>query len=295
MAVVNVVVIHGIGDLRTTGQSYSQPLQDKIRQYLGMADPDALAFHEVNWSDIGDAEENDLIRNKYVLPDAIFPGAGSIWPPNHALGEVLDSVLNASEQARRFLLTGVGDVLIYLSTKGGNAIRQRMIDVILTLRDTLRAQDPTRSTHYVSIVAHSLGSVVAYDTCALFANELRDRVQGLGLSHFFTMGSPLALFTLLQYGGEATHYANRGVYLDRPDRSGEWLNFYDQQDPIAFPLKHVYPPLPGVACREYTIQDIRVQTGTFHAHTNYFKNDRIASEIAKRLRLDYQKDRTGRT
>ncbi len=290
MAVVNVVVIHGIGDLRTTTRSYSQPLQEKIRRHFGVSDPEALAFHEVNWSDIGDAEENDLIRNKYVLPDATLPGARSIWPPNHALGEVLDSMFNASEQARRFLLTGVGDVLIYLTAKGGNAIRQRLLDVILGLRDTLHTQDPRRSTHYVSIVAHSLGSVVAYDTCALLATELRDQVQGLGLSHFFTMGSPLALFTLLQFGGKAMHYAERGVYLDRPDGSGEWLNFYDQQDPIAFPLKHVYPPLPGVAGRTYTIQDLRVQTGTFHAHTNYFENDRIASEIAKRLRVDYHKD-----
>lgn len=291
MAVVNVIVIHGIGDLRKAGQPYSQPLQDNIRKHFSVNDPDALAFHEVNWSDIGDEEENDLIRNKRVLPDATLPGAGSIWPLNHALGEVLDSVLNASEQARRFMLTGVGDALIYLTSKGGTAIRQRLIDVILNVRDQVMAQYPQRTNHYVTIVAHSLGSVVAYDTCALLASELREQVGGLGLSHFITMGSPLALFTLLQYGGRATHYAQRGVYLDRPDASGQWLNFYDQQDPIAFPLKHVYPPLPGVPGRMYTIQDQRVQTGTFHAHTNYFNNDRIAAEIAKRLRADYDRDR----
>ncbi len=291
MAVVNVIIIHGIGDLRKAGESYSQPLQDNIRKHFGIADPDALAFHEVNWSDIGDAEENDLILNKHVLPDATLPGAGSIWPPNHALGEVLDSVLNVSEQARRFILTGVGDALIYLTAKGGAAIRQRMIDVVLRVREQVLAQRPERANHYVTVVAHSLGSVVAYDTCALLASVLREQVRGLGLSHFITMGSPLALFTLLQYGGKAMHYAQRGVYLDRPDGSGMWLNFYDQQDPIAFPLKHVYPPLPGVPGRMYTIRDQRVQTGTFHAHTSYFINERIAAEIAKRLRADYEQDR----
>ena len=291
MAVVNVIVIHGIGDLRKADQPYSQPLQDNIRKHFGVDAPDALAFHEVNWSDIGDEEENELIRRKKVLPDATLPGAGSLWPLNHALGEVLDSMLNASEQARRFMLTGVGDALIYLTSKGGTAIRQRLIDVVLNVREQVMAQYPERTNHYVTIVAHSLGSVVAYDTCALLASELREQVSGLGLSHFITMGSPLALFTLLQYGGRATHYARRGVYLDRPDASGQWLNFYDQQDPIAFPLKHVYPPLPGVPGRTYTIQDQRVQTGTFHAHTNYFNNDRIAAEIAKRLRIDYEQDR----
>ena len=290
MAVVNVVVIHGIGNLRKSKESYSQPLQDNIRKHFGVTEPDALAFHEVNWSDIGDEEENDLIVNKKVLPDATLPGAGSIWPPNHALGEVLDSGLNVSEQARRFMLTGVGDVLIYLTSKGGQLIRQRLIDAIVGVREEVE-RHRTKETQYLSIVAHSLGSVVAYDTCALLATELREQVAGLGLSHFFTMGSPLALFTLLQFGGKATHYAARGVHLDRPDGSGEWLNFYDQQDPIAFPLRHVYPPQPGVRGREYTIKDQRVQTGTFHAHTNYFANQMIAKEIAKRLRKDYLKDR----
>jgi hypothetical protein len=285
MAIVNVIVIHGVGELRKKGMTYSEPLQQKIRRHFGPAPADALAFHEVNWSDIGDAEENDLILNKRVLPDATLPGAGALWPPNHFVGEALDGLLNASEQARRFVLLGIGDVLIYLTKKGGEAIRQRLIDTILHVRQEAMAAYPDREQHYVSIIAHSLGSVVTYDTCALLATELREQVAGLGLANLFTMGSPLALFSLLQYGGRQLHYAQRGVYLDRPD--GEWINFYDQQDPIAFPLRYVYPPLqvPG---RNYTIQDQRVQTGTFHAHTNYFVNDRIAAEIAKRLRREYE-------
>lgn len=292
MAIVNVIIIHGIGDLRKKGQSYSQPLQDNIRKYFGVNDPEALAFHEVNWSDIGDAEENDLILNKHVLPDATLPGAGSIWPPNQAAGEVLDSIFNVSEQVRRFLMMGVGDVMVYLTQKGGEQIRQRVIDTILQVRNHLLTTDPQRPQHYVSIVAHSLGSVVAYDTCALLATKYREQVAGLGLSHMFTMGSPLALFSLLEYGSAASRYSKRGVYLDRPDGSGAWLNFYDQQDPIAFPLRYVYPPLPGVPGRTYTIQDQRVQTGTFHAHTRYFLNEVIAKAIAQHLREDYEKDRS---
>lgn len=291
MAVVNVIVIHGIGNIRGENVAYSQPLQDRIRKHFGIADPHAIAFHEVNWSDIGAAEEMDLINNKHVLPDASLPGAGSLWPPNHALGEVLDSVTNISEQARRFLLLSVGDVLIYLTKAGGELIRKRLMDKIVEVRDLVFSELPRREQRYLSIVANSLGSVVTYDVCALFGTRYRDVVSGLGLSHLFTMGSPLALFTLMQYGGAATHYARRGVYLDRPDGSGCWINFYDQQDPIAFPLRDVYPPLVGVPGREYTIDDRRVQTGTFHAHVNYWNNDVIAREIAFRLRGDYEKDR----
>jgi hypothetical protein len=290
MAVVNVVVIHGIGDLRQQGSQYSLPLQQNIRKHFGVADPEALAFYEVDWSDIGDELEADLIDNKQVIPRNLWPRP---WAPlRHGLGEALDKVFGTSVEFRRFLLNGVGDVLIYLTQRGEREIQYRLIKTILDLRARLGATD-ARQPRYVSIIAHSLGSVVAYDVAARMAGEYTELVTGLGLSHYFTMGSPLALFSLLEYrlSGE-THYRERGVLLDRPDRSGEWLNFYDQQDVAAFLLEKVYPPKPNVPGRHYTIKDIRVQTGTFHAHTSYWANDQIAREIAKRLRADYDKDRS---
>jgi pimeloyl-ACP methyl ester carboxylesterase len=219
-----------------------------------------------------------------VLPHPLVPF-------RHGVGEALDKLFGASVEMRRFLLTGLGDVLIYLTTRGEREIQYRLTKTILDIRARLGATDPGRP-RYVSIVAHSLGSVVAYDVAARLAGEYSELVSGLGLSHFFTLGSPLALFSLLEYRNpEDSHYRARGVLLDRQDRSGEWLNFYDQQDVAAFLLAKVYPPIPGVRGRHYTIQDIRVQTGTFHAHTNYWANEVVAREIAKRLRADYQKDR----
>ncbi len=291
MAIVNVVVIHGIGDLRKNGSSYSAPLQRNILRAFGTDDPNAIEFHEVNWSDIGNQDQLDLINHKHVLPAAALPDLRTtLESPRDAAGEVADSVFNASEQARRFLLTGVGDVLVYLTDAGGKQIRQRLIDAIMDVRASLMHQYPHRQQRYISIVAHSLGSVIAYDVCALLGTVLRSEIEGVGLSHFFTLGSPLALFSLLRFGGEAQRYAHRGVYLDRPDQSGRWINFYDQQDPLAFLLHDVYPPLPDTLGRSYTIEDIRVQTGTFNAHTRYFENRRVASIIARYLRADYQKD-----
>jgi pimeloyl-ACP methyl ester carboxylesterase len=289
MAVVNVIVIHGIGELRGRGSSYSWQLQENIRKHFGVDDPDALDFWEVDWSEIGDALEQQLIEEKQVIPHNIMPAP---WLPlRHGLGELLDKAFGASVEFRRFLLTGVGDVLIYRTPRGEDEIQRRLISKILDVRTQLGATDPARP-RYVSIIAHSLGSVVAYDVAAQLDSRYRDLVTGLGLSHFFTMGSPLALFSLLAYRNpDETHYSERGVHLDRPDRSGEWLNFYDQQDVASFLLEKVYPPRPEINGRHYTIQDIRVQTGTFHAHTHYWANDDVAREIAQRLRDDYEKDK----
>ncbi len=289
MAVVNVIVIHGIGDLRKVGPQYSVELQRNIRKHFGASDPDALEFHEVDWSDIGYDLAQELIVEKQVIPHNEIPRS---WLPlRHGVGELLDKLFGASVEFRRFLLTGVGDALIYRTGRGEREIQYRLIKTILDLRARIGATDPRRP-RYVSIIAHSLGSVIAYDVAARLGGEYSELVAGLGLSHYFTLGSPLALFSLLGYREpEEQHYSERGVLLDRPDRSGEWLNFYDQQDVAAFLLARVYPARPGVPGRHYTIQDVRVQTGTFHAHTNYWANDEVAREIAKRLRADYEKDR----
>ena len=289
MAVVNVIVIHGIGSLRKIGTHYSLQLQQNIRKHFGESDPDALEFHEVDWSDIGDALEQELIVDKQVIPQNVLPHP---WLPlRHGVGELLDKIFGASVEFRSFLLNGIGDALIYRTGRGEREIQYRLIKTILDLRASLGATDP-RQPRYVSIIAHSLGSVIAYDVAARLGGEYSELVAGLGLSHYFTLGSPLALFSLLAYRDpEETHYSDRGVVLDRPDQSGEWLNFYDQQDVAAFLLSKVYPPKPQVPGRHYTIQDIRVQTGTFHAHTNYWMNDDVAQAIARRLRADYEKDK----
>ena len=289
MAIVNVIIIHGIGALRKAGTQYSSTLQRNIRKHFDLDDPDAIEFHEVDWSDIGDALEAELLNVKQVVPQNQWPRPW--FPLRHGIGEVLDKLFGVSVEFRRFLIDGVGDTLIYRTPRGEREIQYRLIRTILAIRSILGATDP-RQPRYVSIIAHSLGSIVAYDVAARLATEYSELVSGLGLSHFFTLGSPLALFSLLEYRNpNESHYSERGVLLDRPDKSGVWLNFYDQQDVASFLLEKVYPPKPDIPGRHYTIQDIRVQTGTFHAHTNYWQNDDVALKIAEQLRKDYDTDR----
>src|SRR4051812_44074517 len=121
MAVVNVIIIHGIGALRKAGTQYSTALQNNIRSHFGVNDPDVLAFHEVDWSDIGDAIENDLIEEKGVIPHNVWPHP---WLPlRHGVGEVLDRITGVSVELRRFLLTGIGDTLIYSTSRGEHEIQ----------------------------------------------------------------------------------------------------------------------------------------------------------------------------
>lgn len=338
MAIVNVIVIHGMGLRMDDSTRYSQTLEANIRTHFGKLDQQTnpqpvnpndqtiLKFWPVNYSDIGDDEQTHLIKAHHILPDPRKTSIGGMWSVRHWLGEQIDrwyGVIHtqlanllqaaqktqlykpyaASNELRTFLVTHIGDVLVYQTAAGGAAMRKKLCDTIEAVRDHVLQYDAQHERHYVSIVAYSLGSIITYDVCRQLGEREPQKVAGLRLANLFTLGSPLALFSLQSYGGEQPHYADRGVYLNRPD--GAWLNFYDQQDPLAFPLRHVYPRIPKAptpvvsatdtrgpdATRDYDIQDIRVQTGTIRAHTGYFGNAAIAQTIAAQLHKQYLTDR----
>ena len=148
----------------------------------------------------------------------------------------------------------------------------------------------------ISIVAHSLGAVIAFDVCYDFFTEISRFQQevrlsqpeasppeilalNLELSNLFTMGSPLAIWSL-------THDPAREWYRDRPVEvrsGGVWYNFHSPWDPIAFPLAPIYPEL----ARAGVLDDFRVWSGA-NAHSGYWTCRLVAQRIAERLWADYQ-------
>jgi hypothetical protein len=293
-----VVIIHGMGESHTPG--YSQVLQDHLAKQLDAA-AGQLRYYEVNWSDIGRAEERDLL-DKGILPQSWFS-----FNPFNLLGmaaESMDKVSGLSNDFRRFMVTSIGDVFTYLTLVGKREIQERLKAQILAARDD-QLQAGVKIP-YISIIAHSLGSVVAYDLARYFelTPEGRQEIGAARLANFFSFGSPLALFSLLEYKQEQAPVANqqglladgqtdqeyqhpysrRGISLDLPE--GKWLNFYDQQDPIATPLDTLYAnaPVPASQRLPSRVVDLAVQTGVLHSHTRYWENGEVAQEIAKQLK-----------
>jgi hypothetical protein len=268
-------------------------LQQLITQRMG-DDAARLAFHEVDWSDIGQREE-DWLLDQQILPDQRHPF--DLAHPLDSLLEQADELTRLSTRFRRFLIGSVGDVFTYLTQAGKQAIQERLKQQIFAARDQQIAAGAS-APHYVTILAHSLGSVVTYDLARYFGDtpEGRAEVGSAKLANLFTFGSPLALFSLLEYGQQrpgaeidqdsvladgqsaqrdAHPYSQRGIRLDLP--GGVWWNFFDQQDAIACMLHDLYAPINE-------IRDIPVQTGALHAHTSYWRNAQMADEIAGQLK-----------
>jgi hypothetical protein len=126
----------------------------------------------------------------------------------------------------------------------------------------------------MTIICHSLGTVIAAD----FIRERQTR-QGCvhnnyELVNFFTMGSPVQLFSL-QYGDKPLY--KTPVRCENPD--GQWINIFDKDDPIAYRLKEVY--------EDAVSEDREVDAGiSVNSHIGYWNNQDVYVVIAQKLAED---------
>ena len=277
---LSVIVIHGVGD---KPHAYHRPLEKQVENDFaalsGMAPDKArqmIRFKAVDWSGVGRQEQEDLLALYYPSPTRL-----------HALTDLYP--------LRQILITGFDDALLYLSPHWHEEIKSRLREAILGEGRWLRQKYP-EGPLFVSIIAHSLGSVIAYDLCHDFFVEITSFLQetrpsqpdapppeilalDLELSNLFTMGSPLAIWSL-------THDPAKRWYKDRPvavREGGAWYNFYSRWDPLAFPLAPIYPAL----AHKGTLRDFSVWSGA-NAHSGYWTCRPVAQGIAERLRADYR-------
>lgn len=165
----------------------------------------------------------------------------------------------------------VCDITSY-SEKGSKSL------ILQRIKDSLKSHiDPSVSQN-LTFVSHSLGTVIASD----FVWEEEKPAGFLGqkafLSNFFTMGSPLPLFSL-QFGGPDIF--SKPISIQDP--LGRWVNIYDKGDPIAYPLK----PL-NESYDKTVLKDHEVKVGMFGvSHVKYWTHRKVHSIIGRKLALDW--------
>jgi len=186
------------------------------------------------------------------------------------------------------ILEFVGDAALYLSRHVGSNVVRAFYQQVLA--QGLKDSRPERGDR-LHLVTHSWGTVILFDI--LFAGrwedprldegstaDIRDLVQqirraffgldpnpdgGLPLASINTLGSPIALFTLLKLTGESSHDLSpslneliKNLYDRRNGRPLPWQNFAHPGDPIAYPLEGVITQLlqQGSGKRYVAIEDI---------------------------------------
>ena len=284
---IRVIFVHGVS-AQVVDWNYSATLSDMITEKLielGVIPEQAtdeevgetITFDHVNYSAIGNDQEVRLFEIYQKETTKLYNFAYRI------------SQVSGLDKMRRQLITSIGDVMFYTSDYWGELIRGMLLEKINPF---------IGSGDAVTIISHSLGSVVSYDTLYQNVRDNRDwKAAGFKVANLFTMGSPLALFSMdldRETGTQKQQY-QQGATPELPDvpdspslkllhDDGVWYNFLDAQDIIAFPLGALFEG-------KFNVEDIVVQTGTNprKAHDGYWENEEVVEVVSQRLKMDFQR------
>ncbi|URD53540.1 lipase family protein [Chroococcidiopsis sp. CCNUC1] len=290
MAKHYLIFIHGMGERKPDENPFSSydDLWERIVKKSGIGTEE---FERRFGRIYTDWHVDPLQKAANTLFDAAFPN-------------LQRQPINPMRGIRGFINFFLGDVVAYVS-EDVNFIRRTVWKQIWKDLKQPLEQDAT-----YSIIAHSLGSAIAFDYLFhLFHPEKPDdfsfipkpdpvarpedrNLEEITLSpeeikrlreqfcHFFTMGSPIGLFMMRK--GSLWMEGEPFAKLYNPVR-GEgrfWYNFWDSEDAIAYPLAELFKRNPEND--NQILEDVPVETGflIFDSHTRYWDNRDVAQKIA---------------
>ncbi|MGE5179803.1 MAG: hypothetical protein ACM3PF_12005 [Bacteroidota bacterium] len=302
---IAVAFLHGIG---RTEPGYSRPLADAIAARFVRTIRDEcsvpatqVVFEEVNWSGALQPSE-DRLWSRFEAAEVmshrsgIFEGVARGPAPNGSPAAAGGNALRW-EALRHFMLDFAADAIAYQPTESDrsayDAIHAEVASTFARLAERAGARAP------LCVIGHSLGTVIAsnylYDLLkprkSYMAPEVRARIgstpleRGETVSLVYTMGSPIALWSLRYPGfGVPVSLPARRLARHHPDLRARWVNLYDPDDVIGYPLKPV-----NARYAEAVAEDRAVDVGSWLtrwnplSHTGYWGDAGVASLIATDL------------
>ena len=274
---IAIAFIHGIG---RTEPGYSAAMQRSLVRrfaaHLGAKVPvpdSQLVFEEINWSAALQYRENAL------------------WNRLNPAGPM------RYKRLRRFLVDFAADAIAYQPGSSDrtayDAVHRQVAVSLARLAERAGPGAP------LCIVAHSLGTVIAsnyvYDLMKRHGSFMCPSVRrlingtplerGETLSLLYTMGSPIALWSLrFPRFGVPIRLPTPSLARHHPGVTPAWINLYDPDDVIGYPLR----PLNS-AYRAAVTEDRPIDVGSLFtrwnplSHQGYWNDGRVADAIAESL------------
>lgn len=259
-SVIGVLVVHGIGiQKRDFANDFVSEMNDRLTD-LQVA-PDAVVWEPAYWADLLNDREaklwDDLSRD-------------------HDLDWVT---------VRKFFINFFADAIAYQRKLLANDDMYRQIHTrihrhLAKLRFTLGDQDKP-----LIIIAHSLGS-------AILSNYIWDEQKnnGLGTNPFermetltsiVTFGSNIPLFTLALDNIECINFPPHTLPPNLETKA-KWLNFFDGDDVLGYPLKPLSP-----SYMQTVTEDLQINAGGLFtswnpiSHTEYWTDNDFTKPVAQ--------------
>lgn len=222
---IAVLILHGAG---TPDKRFAKKMIERIsyrfekKHGIGRSE---LEFEPVFWSSIFAGEQEKLL--------------GNVQRDNNL----------KYQRLRKFAIEFLSDAVAYQPTYSGGQNYDKVHALLAKSIQELKKRAGHNAP--LCVISHSLGSIVASN----YFYDLQFRRGNMGartkqctnqtpieqcetLTLFYTMGSPMALWSLryIDFGSPIT-VPSPGVERLYPGLRGEWLNFYDKHDVLAYPLK----------------------------------------------------------
>jgi hypothetical protein len=260
-----VVFVHGIGEQKKGSYAdFGQRLRSAFEKKLQKSRKpipagETLVWEEAYWADVTQPDEQKMM-----------------------------SRIGMGSKLRRFFIESLGDVVAYsrlpYPPDKYDEIQKRFSETILRL--SRKAQQESGTHISLTVIGHSLGSVIASDGIYNLT-KIEGLPANVTIDRFFSMGSPIAVFGL-RYGLEN---------FVKPIRPKIWINFFYPQDLIAYRLKTLNSAyetavsedisLPPGGANFFSSASRRLETLLplvgMVSHSWYFTDKKVINKIAEIL------------
>lgn len=274
---VAVAVVHGVG-MQTADfvDKIGDAVDKRCREVCG----DDIVVRGVYWARVTQDEEDELRTRLY---------SGGTMRYN---------------RARNLMINLVADGIAYQPTEHGRYTYNEIHSIFAkTLHQLAEEAGPTAP---LCIVSHSLGTIITsnylYDLQVHFSQKeiIPDVIgqhigetpleRGETLNLLYTLGSPLALWSLRYTEfGRPIDFPSPQLHQYYPGLYHEWINFYDADDIIAYPIKSLNSEYDRIVSedREVNVGGI-LESWNPLSHLEYWTDKDVVDPIAKSLTKVWQ-------
>ncbi len=266
-----IAVIHGIGSQGATRPSttnklvFSKNLNKRVKREIGNSEfDDTIAWREVFWADILQSRQQTYLKKIKRR--------------------------TRGDEMRSFVLCNLSDASAYRKTKDDKDTTYQDIHkrVAKTVSDLEKDTEPGAP---LIVLAHSLG-------CHIMSNYIYDMQsrpprgtspfqQFKTMGGFITFGCNIPMFTFAYRPGDVIPISYPGVNLPKEQQQSPWwLNFYDKDDILGFPLKDIGPNYEKLVTRK-ELKETSINAGNVFSfwnplsHNGYWKDDDFYRPVAK--------------
>lgn len=273
---IAVALIHGVGN---QGPEFADAMTSELYEAFAALLPaddksvhDKITIRPVYWADI-------LARKERILWNIL----------KHEDGLALNTL-------RNFMMNFVGDATAYQPGRSRREIYERIHTRIASVLHELAEEAGPEAP--LCVIGHSLGTVITHNFFFDLGDILAEAPEQLSslspcetgqtLALFYTMGSPLALWSM-RYDNYIPIPFPGALLAERyPQLKPQWINYYDKDDVLAYPIRAISRGHFQLA-KDGLLKDVQVNVGNLFrswnplSHMAYWQDKDVVKPVARSL------------